>query len=188
MIRRVRGILFVDYVRMIRSQKQIDWTVHLYPEDLKIIDEKVDPEAWYPMETFERLGLGILRTIAMGQLDAVRMWGGFQVGSVRRMLPNLIAEGDPQETMMRFRVLATSFFDFGALKVEIVEHDHAEVSINYGMSHLAEETACTQTLGFFERMIEVAGAIAIDAKFRERSWLGDERTTIELFWRMPGRS
>lgn len=186
MIRRVRGILFVDYVRMIRSQKQIDWTVHLYPEDLEIIHAKVDPEAWYPMETFERLGLGILRTIAMGQLDAVRMWGGFQVGSVRRMFPNLIAEGDPQETMMRFRVLATSFFDYGALKVEIVEHDRAVVAVSYGMSPLAEETASTQTLGFFERMIEMAGAIAIDARFKERSWLGADTTMIELFWRMPG--
>lgn len=184
MIRRVRGILFVDYVRMIRSQKQIDWTVHLYPEDMAIIGEKIDPEAWYPMETFERLGLAILRTIAMGQLDAVRMWGGFQVASVRRMFPNLIAENDPAETMMRFRVLANSFFDYGALKVELVEHDHAEVAIVYGMSQLAEETACTQTLGFFERMVEISGAISIDGRFKTRSWLGDDKTIIELFWRI----
>ena len=187
MIRRVRGILFVDYVRMLRAQKTVNWRDHLPAEDIWFLSTRIDPDAWYPMETFERLGLAILRTIAMGQLDAVRMWGGFQVGSVRRMLPNLIAEGDPQETMMRFRVLATSFFDYGALTVETVEHDHAVVSVLYGMSQLAEETACTQTLGFFERMVEVSGAISIDASFTARSWLGDEKTLIDLFWRLPGK-
>ena len=183
MIRRVRGILFVDYVRMVRSQKQLDWSVHLYPEDLKIIAEKIDPEGWYPMETFERLGLAILRALAMGQLEAVRMWGRFQVDSVRGMFPTLVAEGNPQDTMMRFRVLANSFFDYGALNVELVEHDHAIVAVAYGMSPLAEETAATQTLGFFERLLEIAGATTIDAQFTARSWTGDEKTLIELFWR-----
>jgi len=182
-IRRVRGILFVDYVRMVRSQKHIDWTVHLYPEDLAIIAEKIDPAGWYPMQTFERLGLGILRTIAMGQLDAVRMWGRFQVHSVRRMFPTLVAEGDPQETMMRFRVLANSFFDYGALKVTHVEHERAVVSVAYGMSLLAEETASTQTLGFFEGLVEAAGAMSVEAHFTARSWINDETTLIELPWK-----
>lgn len=183
MIRRVRGILFVDYVRMVRSQKQVDWSIHFYPEDLKILGEKIDPEGWYPMETFERLGLAILRTLAKGQLDAVRMWGRFQVSSVRAMFPTLVAEDDPLETMMRFRVLASSFFDFGALQVEQVEHDHAVVAVAYGMSPLAEETAATQTLGFFEGLIELAGATSAEVRFTSRSWTGDEGTRIELFWR-----
>lgn len=104
---------------MVRSQKQVDWSIHVFPEDLKVISERIDPAGWYPMETFERLGLGILRTVAMGQLEAVKMWGRFQVDSVRRMFPTLVADGDPTETMMRFRVLATSFFDYGALNVEL---------------------------------------------------------------------
>lgn len=183
MIRRVRGVLFVDYVRMVRSQKDVDWTIHLFPEDLKVISERIDPAGWYPMETFERLGLGILRTVAMGQVEAVRMWGRFQVDAVRRMFPTLVAEGDPTETMMRFRVLATSFFDYGALDVVLAEHDHAIVSVAYGMSMLAEETASTQTLGFFERLVEVSGANDVHATFKERAWLGDPKTLIELFWR-----
>jgi hypothetical protein len=176
-------VLFVDYVRMIRSQKQVDWTIHLFPEDLKLIADRIDPAGWYPMETFERLGLGILRTVAMGQLDAVRMWGRFQVDSVRHMFPALIAEDNPQETMMRFRVLANSFFDYGALNVEVVEHEHAIVRVAYGMSKLAEETASMQTLGFFERLVEEAGAKGVHADFTERSWQGDSKTLIELFWR-----
>jgi hypothetical protein len=175
--------LFVDYVRMVRSQKDVDWTVHLYPEDLKLIGERIDPEGWYAMETFERLGLAILRAVGLGQLDAVRVWGRFQVQSVRHMFPTLVAEGDPQDTMMRFRVLAASFFDFGALSVEHVEHDHAVVAVAYGMSPLAEETASTQTLGFFEGLLEASGATSIDAHFTTRSWMGDEKTSIELFWR-----
>jgi hypothetical protein len=168
---------------MVRSQKQVDWTIHLFPEDLKLISERIDPAGWYPMETFERLGLGILRTVAMGQLDAVRMWGRFQVDSVRKMFPALIAEGNPQETMMRFRVLANSFFDYGALDVELAEHDHAIVRVAYRMSPLAEETASMQTLGFFERLVEESDGQAVHAHFKGRSWQGDPKTLIELFWR-----
>jgi hypothetical protein len=180
--RRVRGILFVDYVRMVRGQKSFDWTPYLHPEDLAVISEKIDEKGWYPMETFERLGIAILKEVARGQLDGVRMWGRFQVASVLKLFPTLLAAGEPRESMMRFGVLARSFFDYDALRVLSVVDDHAVVSIAYGMSPLAEEAASTQTLGFFEHLVELAGGSGIDARFTSRSWAGDARTLIELNW------
>ena len=100
--------------------------------------QKIDPEGWYPMETFERLGVAILKEVALGQLDGVRMWGRFQVPGVRKQFPMLVADGEPRETMMRFGVLADSFFDYGALGVESVTDDQAldaqrEFSRNEGL-------------------------------------------------------
>jgi hypothetical protein len=184
-VERVRGILFVDYVRMVRSIKDVDWTKYLEPADVVYLGERIDASAWYPMATFERLGVAILNEVARGQLDGVRMWGRFQVDAVTKQYPEIVAQNDPRETLMRFDVLAKNFFDPGALTVVSVSDDDALVSIHYGMSKVAEETASHQSLGFFERLVEIAGGKAVDARFRSRSWSGDATTIVALHWDAP---
>ncbi|MEO7091764.1 MAG: hypothetical protein ABI175_00850 [Polyangiales bacterium] len=180
--RNVKGVLFADYVRMIRGRKDVDWTRHLRPEDLLHVGTKVEPNAWYPMETFERLGNAILAEIAHGALEAVRRFGRFSVDQLRAATPHLVSDGDPVETLMRFRVLRATFFDFEALQVPMLTDEQAEVVISYHMGAVAEEAASYQTMGFFERLLEVSGATSVFAQFAERSWAGDARTLLEVSW------
>jgi len=181
--RRVRGVLFVDYVRMIRSAKNVDWSKYLHPEDLDIAQAEIAPDAWYPMESFERYGVGILTEIARGQLAAVRMWGRFQLDGARLVHPSLVAPGEPRETMMRFQVLRKTFFDFDAVKLVTVDEDSASIAVAYGMGKVAEEAASHQTVGFFERLVEVAGGKDVYARLTTCSWLGDAATRIDVDWR-----
>lgn len=181
MTRHVKGVLFSDYVRMIRGNKQLAW--QLSDEDLAQVRERVDPGGWYAMEVFERLGNAILAQVAGGNLDAVRMWGRFSVDQLSASQPQLVAHGDPIETMQRFHVLRSSYFDFDALEVTSVAAGHAQVEIRYHMGATAEEAASFQTLGFFERLLEVAGSIEVFARFAERSWAGGARTLLDLSWR-----
>ena len=37
MSKHVKGTLFLDYVRMIKKLKDIDWSKHLTPEDMEIV-------------------------------------------------------------------------------------------------------------------------------------------------------
>jgi hypothetical protein len=181
----VKGVLFADYVRMIRGKKGVDWSSELEPEDLAYLKMRIEPGWWYPMGTFERLGNAILRHIASGNLDAVRMWGRFSVDQLGTSSPGLVLPGDPVETLMRFRVLRTTFFDFDALELQTLTVDHAVVVIGYQMGNPAEEAASYQTMGFFERLLELASATNIEARFTQRSWAGDKRTLLELSWRSP---
>jgi hypothetical protein len=181
--RRVRGVLFVDYVRMIRGHKAINWSEYLQDEDAALLVRPIDPDAWYPMDTFERLGIGIVREIGRGELPAVEMWGRVQVEHVRKVHPTLVADGDPRSTLMRFRSLERSLFDYDAVDVPEVLDDTAIVSIDYGMAKEAERAACHQTLGFCVRMIELAGGQDVVARFTAMRWEQAPRTTIELRWR-----
>lgn len=183
--RHVKGNLFADYVRMIRSHKSIDWERHLATEDLELLKQRIDPRAWYPMESFERMGNAILREIANENLLSVRAWGKLSVEQLRTENPLLVAEGNPAETLMRFRVLRSTFFDFDALEVRALADDHARIVVRYHMQAYAEEAASYQTMGFFEQLLEIAGAREVDAKFLGKSWLGDEETVIALHWEMP---
>ena len=180
----MKGSLFADYVRMIRSHKDFDWSADLAPEDLAYLTQRIQPNDWYPMATFERMGNGILRHIAHGTLDTVRMWGRFQVDQLRILYPTLVADGDPIETLTRFRVLRATFFDFEALEVPLLCEEEAEIIIRYQMGNIAEEAASYQTMGFFERLLEAAGAKDIKSVFKQRSWAGDARTMLALHWRM----
>ncbi len=183
--RNVKGLLFADYVRMIRSQKNVDWAAHVAREDMFYLRTPIEPLEWYPMETFERLGNAILKVVAGGDVEAVRMWGRISADQLRFALPNLVAEGNPAETMMRFRVQRATYFDFEALEIPMLVDGHAHVVIHYFMGPVAEEAAANQTLGFFERLLELAGATAVHAVLKEKSWRRDERTLLELAWDQP---
>jgi hypothetical protein len=53
------------------------------------------------------------------------------------------------------------------------------------MGAIAEEVASHQTMGFFEKLLELAGATDVYARFVQRSWKGDPRTLIALAWVSP---
>jgi hypothetical protein len=182
-MRQVKGILFLDYVRMLRGHKDVDWSARLPPEDLALLNAHIEPDAWYPMGTFERFGNQILHFVAKDDLQAVRMWGRFSVDVLRAKYPMLLAQGDPIETINRFRVLRSTFFDFDALEVLMLHDDEAEIVVRYYMGMPAEEAAAMQTLGFFERLVELADGHDVDARLREKSWLGNGRTLLALRWK-----
>jgi hypothetical protein len=183
--RHVKGVLFLDYVRMIRKSQAAPWADVLEPEDIIYLVARIESDAWYPMESFERLGNAILEHIAHGEVQAARLWGRMSVDPLRTAAPKLVSPRDPLETLMRFRVFRATFFDFEALTVPTLVDDHAEVVIAYGMGAMAEEAASYQTMGFFERLLELASATNIQARFKERSWAGDARTLLALHWEPP---
>jgi hypothetical protein len=169
---------------MIRGYKPGQWDAHLELSDLRYLTERIEPDAWYPMETFERMGLAILAEI-QPSLEAIRFWGRFSVDALARANPSLVVPGDALDTLARFRVLRASFFDYAALAVTDVSHGEANLVISYEMSPRAEEAASYQTVGFFERLLEVAGATLITASFTSKSWEGELVTTARLLWREP---
>jgi hypothetical protein len=179
----VRGSLFLDYVRMLKSRHEVDWSQHLEPDDLGYLKARVDIEAWYPMAVFERMGIAILDVIARGDLGAVRAWGKGTVPSLVALHPNLLVENDPRESLMRFHVLRQTFFDFEAASVTRLDDRHVRVQIGYGMSPVAEEAASYQTMGFLEGLVELAGGEDVKARFVEKAWRGAGTTTLVVSWR-----
>jgi hypothetical protein len=177
----VKGTLFVDYVRMLRAQKTTDWSRHLAREDLSYLVQRIQPDQWYPMETFERMGLAILAELSP-DLATIRAWGRAQVDWLCRDHADLVAPGDARDTLMRFRVLRASFFDYEALTIGELTDGDAAVFISYGMGARAEEAASWQTLGFFERLLEVAGATSVQAWFTNKSWTSGGLTRIRIRW------
>lgn len=167
---------------MIRSQKNIPWREKLSPEDLPYLEETIDAARWYPMESFERLGNAILEHNAGNSIEAVRLWGRFQADPLAEVNPTLVAPGDPVETLTRFRILRSTFFDFDTLDIPLLIEGQARVEIRYHMGKTAEEAAANQTMGFFERLLEKSGATSVTAAFTEKAWEGAPSSVLQLAW------
>lgn len=178
----VKGVLFADYVRMVKARKDVDWSRHLGPQERFFLAQRIDPASWYPMSSFEALGNAILEVTAGGEMELVRLWGYHSADQLIFEQPMLLAPADPVETLTRFRVMRASYFDFEALQIPVLHEDEAEIITAYGMSARAEEAASWQALGFFERLLELASATDVVADFLERSWAGDPRTLARFKW------
>lgn len=178
----VKGVLFADYVRMLRAHRDLTWHEFLQPEDLALVDQTVDPDAWFPMDSFERLGVAILQTIAEGDLGLVLEWGRASAATIAGTIENVVVPNDPRESLMRFFVLRRTLFDFEALVMLQMCDASASIGVEYGMQPLAEQAAAVQTMGFFEGLVELADGADVRAEFLECSWRGDRQTIVGLSW------
>ncbi|HVR42988.1 MAG TPA: hypothetical protein VMS56_06030 [Thermoanaerobaculia bacterium] len=183
MSRRVRGVLFAGHVRMIRAAKSIPWEQHLSGGDLEWLSQRIDEEAWYPMDSYERIGLAIFEQIARRDHEMVREWGRRTIDELRESGPGLPIGRDPRETFMRFQLLQWILFDFPAAEVIALREGKAIIEVRYGMSPGAEEAAAWQSLGFLERLMEISGAEGIDVSIEVRAWEGAPATRIAVSWK-----
>lgn len=182
MSRHVRGLLFVEYVRIIRAFKEVPWAQHLLEEDMVWLSQKIEDDLWYPMGSYERMGLAIMDKVAGGSLSLIRRWGRETVAALHEKHPHMIVEGDPQETFRRFDNFREILFDFPAVLFRFIRDGEVLLEIDYGMSPRAEETASHQSMGFIERLLELAGAEKITVEQVSRSWAGDDKTAIRARW------
>jgi hypothetical protein len=178
----VRGLLFLDYVRIVKRQGAAK-SERFEPEDRRLLEEVIDPHAWYPMATFERLGLAILDGFPGDSAEPIRMFGRYQITGILAHFAELVVPNHPRDTLMRFRVLMSSFFNFPAIEVPSIDDTSAEVTIAYGMCAAAERAASWQTLGFFESLLALSGAAHSHGELVVRSWETPDRTTrMRLRW------
>ena len=182
MTRHVRGILFVDYVRIIRAFKEVAWKNHLPDEDIVWLSQEIDRREWYPMESYERMGLAILDRIAGGSFALIRRWGRETARALHQANPRVVVEGDPRETLTRFDGLRGALFDFPAFALSSLREGEALFEIDYGMGPRAEEAGCQQSVGVIEQLLELAGAEKVIVEPISRSWAGADTTVIRAKW------
>lgn len=182
MAKHVKGSLFLDYVRMIKKRKETDWGKYLVPEDFEILDQTILPSQWYPLESYQRLGVATFHEIAGGDVEVVREWGRISLDEMTNIYKNLINKTDPLRSLEKFKLLRSRFFDFEGLHIEPRPENRVHIKVDLAFSGVAEEAYGYQMLGSFERLLELSGAKNIQHKFHGKGWKGDPQTIIDLIW------
>lgn len=174
-------MLFADYVRMLRKGWPA-WRDEARAEEKAVLEARVDSDRWYPMATFEQLGLRILEKVVGAETDSIRLWGRSQVQTILGFLPDLATTDDPRESVMRFQNFLLSLFDFRAVEVLAVDDEDAVLTVSYGMSRQAEEAAAWQTVGFFEELITASRGRGVRSVLESATWQGAPQTRVRLTW------
>jgi hypothetical protein len=151
--RRVKGTLFVDYVRMIRSRKDVDWSKYLEPEDLEFLDEHVRilPSSWYPFDTFERYGLAVLEVIAGGKVEFAHMWGRMSTDLLLGVYTTMLEPGDPAESARKLDIVRSGFFDFPGISVELASDTLLVMTVRFSTEAVVGKAQAYQALGSIPR-------------------------------------
>lgn len=168
---------------MLRICKDVDWSKHLTEVDLAFLSQRIEALGWYPMETFERMGLAILAELTHGALEPVRAWGRASIDGLCVAHPALLVQGNPKESLVRFQSMRRNFFDFSGIELTQVGDTQATSEIAFFMCPKAEEAAVWQTLGFFDRLLELSGGRDVEVTCTEKSWEGAPKTRAALSWK-----
>jgi len=182
MDKQVKGTLFIDYVRMIRKLKDVDWTRYLTPEDMKIIGEMILPSQWHPLETYQNMGVAVFHEIAKGEVDVVSSWGRASMDELVKVYKTMANQGQPIDSMKKFQALRSRFFNFEILQITDHKDNHVSITVDIAFERIAETAYAYQMLGSFERLLELSGANTIKHEFANKAWEGDPNTVIELSW------
>jgi hypothetical protein len=179
---RVKGTLFVDYVRMIKSRRDIDWGKYLNDEDMNFLDQPLLPSSWYPYDTFERFGLAIFHEIAGGKMEMVRLWGKMSTDLLLKIYKKMLEAGDPARSARNLSVALKVLFDFPGMELETQSPTSLLLKVRFSQNAVAAEAQAYQALGYTERLLDLAGAEQIQHTFVKRIWRGDPETLIKMNW------
>ena len=179
----VKGILFLDYVRMLKAHKASSGAAFLDPTDLALpaTDDRRRP----PGIRWRRSSGWATRSCASSRaatLVSVQLWGRFSASQLHAANPMLLAAGrsgrDAQSVSRPARDVLRLRRARGAAAPRRRGADRRS----------ATTWACSpkkppryQTMGFFEGLLELAGAQGDRPRgFAQRSWDGDSRTRLDL--------
>ena len=118
----VKGTLMLNYVKLIRANKDRDWNKYLEPEDWEIINSIVLPATRYPYESFRRIGFAVLKEIANSNLEVVRGFGRFTMNTLLEIYSSVIlVPGDPLSSI---KILSKNkeIFLSGESDTQVKEH------------------------------------------------------------------
>lgn len=181
--RKVKGTIMIDTVKMIRANKDRDWLKYLTPEDWTIVSSKILASRWYPLETFQRCGWATFKELAGGNLDLVRARGKFRGLQLFSDTYRIVFEGlAPAAAVDRFCSIYNNFFNFSTLAYERVSETHVRAVHDYDPDDRANVPYCHQLMGYFDALLEMAGAKKPLIRLLSRQWDGDPTTFFELTW------
>ena len=181
--RRVKGTLILDYVRMVRRNKDKDWNKYLKPEDWEIINGRILPSLWYPYETYKRAGWAAFHLIAGGNYDLVHAWGKISVDLLTKgPYKSIISDQNPLRALEGFVNLRRQFFNFAAMEFEKVGEKYAKILFAGAPDDPVMEAFNSQMTGAFEKLVELTGGKNPKVSFKATIRDGSTSTEFHIKW------
>jgi len=180
--RYVKGSLFLDFIKMIRGNPDLPWSDHLAPQDLDLIDQMILPASWYPMESFQRIGLAIFKLVVKENYELLRAYGRSLADKLHEENPGMVCEGRPSGTLEKHRTIQERQYSFEITRAEEVGPGHIIVHIYTTPEEVGVKMMIEINSGMVERLIELSGGRNIKVRLIEAVWEGADKSSLEVKW------
>jgi hypothetical protein len=179
----VKGTWIMNYIKIIRADKDREWDQYLEPEDWEIINGRVLSSQWYSYESFSRIGLAVFKEAAGSDLGAVRAFGRLMLEDLVKVYKTILIQGDPHGSVQKFVALRETFFKDVEGYTRIIDQgsdwlDYKLMMVERDLKLEAAEAFATQMAGSLEALVEKTGAknVKVDIKREDDGFL------IRLKW------
>jgi len=187
---KVKGTVLLDYVRLIRVNKNKNWDKYLKKEDWSIINGRILPSVWYSCELFFRFGEAVLSEIAKGDLNTVKQFGKSNAetlfkGTYKGIMDSTASGGSEViKSLERYVTLSPSLFNFITVHLEKISEKRVKlhVKIDLQVERKLLEPYFTQLSGTMERLTEMSGGKNVKVTTSERHWEGASDTILDIVW------
>jgi uncharacterized protein (TIGR02265 family) len=181
--KKAKGTMILDFVKMVRTHKDLDWNKHLLPEDWDIINSLVLPAKWYPLGFYQRCAMAAFLLMAKGDLEGARANGQLQA---RRLFEStyksMVMTRDPMRALTQFVSTYGSLFNYSMLKLEKAGPQRAVAFHDYDDTGKSNAPFCSQMQGMFETLIQMTGGKNGKVVITTKQWEGAPITTFEITW------
>jgi hypothetical protein len=164
----VKGTWIVNYVKIIRADRDKKWDRYLAPEDWEIVNQRVLSSQWYSYESFQRIGLAVFKESAGSNLDTVRAFGRLMLDDLVKVYKTILKEGDPHASVQKFVALRETFFKDVEGYTRVIDQgsdwlDYKLMMVERDLKTEVAEAFATQMAGSLEALVERTGAKNVSA-------------------------
>ena len=178
----IKGTLFSEYVRMIKSSRDLPWDQYLTDEDFKLIEDRILASGWYPLDAYKRMGLAVFKLIAKSNVDAAWNWGRASMEGITKIYKNLLAVDTPGDAARRFCIIQRNVLNFEFLEVENVEPGTVKIHFLVKFGDEADHAYAYHFGGMLERLLELTSDSPEHLIILDKAWEGAEHTVFEMKW------
>jgi len=154
----VKGSLLVDYARLIRANKEIDWGQWLGPEEMEIINNEVMTSSWYSYRVFRTLAWACFQGVAGGDLELTTTFGRFILQNLMTVYPKVRVPDNPMASINNFARFWQNFFQGDGMESLITES--GENQITYKISAPVDEKDMDAVNAFTGNFLESVAAFS----------------------------
>jgi hypothetical protein len=182
---KVKGIVFVDFVRTIRAAKDPRIFKYLEEKDKEVISGVIFPSSWYPLDTFGRCLTALFDVIGNKKPENARMWGRVFGGKIFSGIYKDIKFSNDSDILVAlkgFALTSKSFFADSGLEMISSEGKKADFRITRVPENPATTIFFHVLAGSVEVYIEMAGGKNPRVGFTEKIAGGKKEVTYEAAW------
>jgi hypothetical protein len=182
---KVKGVIFLDFVKTIRTSKDDRILSYLTEKDREVISGMIFPSGWYQLDTFLHCLTAVYEVLGEKKPENARMWGRVFGGKIFTGIYKDIIFSNDNDIMVAlkgFALTSKTFFTDSGLEMIYADGKKAGFRVTR-VPQLPAITIFFHVLaGSLEVYIEMAGGKNPRVSFTEKVVNGKKEVVYETLW------